>query len=430
MSLKKWMAVIAVLALLLLGACSSKEKANEDADSGSKDKEVEQPENNEDDEAGNDNEQDDEQANEKDDEKTNEKASGDGAILNPYIAEETGGDVEVVFTNTNPGMIHHYSDEVSMSIDEYQIVHVSNMNESAKYNFDDEEEGYVLTLKMTLDNQSSEAVNYADGMMINTDDGMDYLKRKSHFVNRDEWLKDDSTEGASQYSSGKSFTGMFAYAMTKAQYEKLQLPMVKIDALWKNDDTSDRIGDDGYFPLPVNDAGLEKAKAVANLYPDKMVTDSIADKELIFAKEDINETQEFEGIKVTLHGVQYADVTPTEAHAERFTNFGDNGLVAITAKYTIENGSDVAFYKFLISSKLHIDDRGPMLSQGMLEPTVRGSVEPGEKFEGLTVFLFRADEFGIFKEFQLEIGPLSDENAKRLYKEKTAKFQLPTKDSK
>src|SRR5690606_20883778 len=99
MSLKKWMAVIAVLALLLLGACGSKEKANEDADSGSKDKEVEQPENNEDDEAGNDNEQDDEQANEKDDEKTNEKASGDGAILNPYIAEETGGDVEVVFTN-------------------------------------------------------------------------------------------------------------------------------------------------------------------------------------------------------------------------------------------------------------------------------------------------------------------------------------------
>src|SRR5690606_38275568 len=157
----------------------------------------------------------------------------------------------------------------------------------------------------------------------------------------------DSTEGASQYSSGKSFTGMFAYAMTKAQYEKLQLPMVKIDALWKNDDTSERVGDDGYFPLPVNDAGLEKAKAVANLYPDKMVTDSIEDKEIIVAKEDINETQILESIKVTIQGVQYAVVTQTAVHAERFTNYGDNGLVAITAKNTIENGSDFGFDKFL-----------------------------------------------------------------------------------
>ena len=63
---------------------------------------------------------------------TEQNDKGDGTILNPYIAEHLNADVEVIYTNKDPGLKHAYSDDVSIQIDKYQIVHVSNMNESSK----------------------------------------------------------------------------------------------------------------------------------------------------------------------------------------------------------------------------------------------------------------------------------------------------------
>lgn len=414
MKLKKGIVFSAILVVLLLGACGKeKEKESKPAateektDQVDKEKEVEQIEK----------------------EETEEKAeSGNDEILNPYIAERTGGDVEVVFTNKKPGLKHSYSDKVTVEIDEYQIVHVTNMNESEKVDFMDEDEGYVLTYKLTLDNQSDEDVYYAGGSSLLSDDGMDNIMKKTYFVDRDKWLQDKETENVSQYSKGKSFTGMDAYVMTKAQFEKLKNPILKIDALWLKDDVSNTLGKEAVFILPFSEDGKKTAEATAALYADKMVTDSIATKELFFEKNNINETKEIDKVKVTLNGVQYANITPTEGHKERFVNFGDGPLVALTAKLTVENGGEVPFDKFLIEKKLIIDDtRGTMLSQGMLEPSMRGNFEPGETGEVLAVFLFRGDEFQIFKKLDLQFGPLSDSNAKRLFKEKAATFTLPMK---
>jgi len=182
------------------------------------------------------------------------------------------------------------------------------------------------------------------------------------------------------------------------------------------------------FKLPLSDEGAENATATSELYPDKMVTDNVADKELIYSKEDMNESQKIGGVNVTLEGVQYAKVTPTAGHEQRFSNFGDGPLVAVTAKFAVENASDEDFSKFLIEKKLILDqNRGTMRSEGMLEPSVQGDLKPGESDEVIAVFLFREDEFNLLKELSLEFGPLKDENAKMLYKEKTAIFKLPMK---
>ncbi|RST77354.1 DUF5068 domain-containing protein [Siminovitchia acidinfaciens] len=415
MKLKKF--AMFILAVLLLGACGSKaddkkEEAKPAATEEKTDK-TEAVETN---------------AEQRDGEEGSAEKEDDGSVLNPYIAEDLGADVEVIFTNKNPGLKHKFSDDVIIEIDEYQIVHVSNMNESSKTNFDDEGEGYVLTYKMTLDNKSKEDVYYAGGVSLLSDDGADYIIPRRHLVDRDQWLKDDDSEDVSQFSKGKSFTGMNAHSMTKAQFDKLSSPTLKIDALFLNNDTSKRLGEDAVFKLPFNDKGAEKAAASGEQYQDKMVTDNIADKEIFFEKTEINETKEIDGVKITLDGVQYANVTPTDGHAERFSNFGDSGLVAITLKTTIENGSDTPFDKYLIDRKLTIDEnRGTMFNQGMLEPNYSGTFNPEDKDELLTVFLFRKDEFDIFKKFELQVGPLKDENAKALFKEKTVTFELPVK---
>lgn len=350
----------------------------------------------------------------------------DGTILNPFIAEDLNADVEVVYTNKNPELTHEFSEEVSIQIDEYQIMHVSNMDESSKSNFDGEDEGYVLTYKMSLVNNSNEDVYYAGGVSLLGDDGVDNIIPRKHLVDREQWLKDDSTENPSQYSKEKTFTGMNAHSMTKEQFEKLSSPTLKIDALFLNDDVSQKLGEAAIFKIPFNEEGVEKAAVSSQIYPDKMTTDNIAEKELFFEKTDINETKEIDGVKITLNGVQYANITPTEGYKDSFSNFGDSGVVALTAKITVENGSDTPFDKFFVDRKLIVDEnRGTVLSQGMLEPTYRGTFNPGDKEEFITVFLFRKDEFDIFKELELQVGPLKDSDAKPLFKEKTVTFVVP-----
>ena len=230
----------------------------------------------------------------------------------------------------------------------------------------------------------------------------------------------------SLYTKG-SFTGMAAHMITKAQFEKLESPRLTISTPYLEGDASKSFGDEAVFFLPFTEEGTKKAESTSKLYADKMVTDSVADKELFFSKEDINEEQSIDDVKVTLEGVQYATITPTAAHADRFSNFGDGPLVALTIKVSVENGSDELVSKSIRTKLLLDQNRGTMLSNGMLEPTARGEIEPGETHETLFVYLFREDEFNLLKELKFQVGPLVDENVKNLFKEKSIEFDLPMK---
>jgi hypothetical protein len=415
MKMKNWFMVGLLSLILLIGACSNTKK--EDAvETEGKSGDIEETETET------------EVVEEEEEVEKEEVAVGeDGELLNPHIEEETGGDIEIIMTNSSPGLTHAYSDDVTITIDEYQVVHVTNMNESAKASFIDEDEGYVLTYKLTLDNQSDEDISFDQGVLFYSDDATEHLPGRSQFVARDEWLKDDSKDSFGLFSKG-SFTGMSAHMITKAQFEKLESPRMTISTPYLDEDTGKPFGEEAVFFLPVTEEGAKKAEATSELYADKMVTQSIADKELFFSKEDINEEQSIDDVKVTLEGVQYATITPTAAHADRFSNFGDGPLVGLTIKLSVENGSDELVSK-TIRTSLHLDqNRGTMLSNGMLEPTVRGEIEPGETHDALFVYLFREDEFNLLKELEFQVGPLVDENVKNLFKEKSVQFDLPMKE--
>ncbi|WP_218212232.1 hypothetical protein, partial [Pseudomonas sp. 2822-15] len=86
-------------------------------------------------------------------------------------------------------------------------------------------------------------------------------------------------------------------------------PTLKIDALFLNDDVSQKLGNDAIFNIPFNEEGEKKAEATSLLYQDRMTTDNIADKEVFYEENEINETKEIDGVKITLNGAQYANVT-------------------------------------------------------------------------------------------------------------------------
>ncbi|WP_060205496.1 DUF5068 domain-containing protein [Sporosarcina koreensis] len=411
-----------VAAILILGACGQAKEKEEDVSAAEQPETEKQTNENQDTETT-----EVEEAEEQEDEAdASENPQNEAAEnINPTIEEETGGDIDIVYTNSDPGLTYAYSDKVTISIEEYQIAHVSNMNESAKHNFDDEDEGYVITYKLEFENNLDEDVFFNASTMMLSDDGTENLYKRIGLVNREDWLLGDKDNAGRQFSPGK-YTGMQAYTMTKAQYERLSAPTYTIDIPMLEDDFNKRIGKEAIFKVPFNEDGAEKASKSSALYADKMVTDTIADKELFFAKEDIDETQKIDDVRVTLEGIQYADVKPTTAHASRFSNFGDGPLVALTAKLQVKNDSKEAIAKSLIDKRLILDqNRGTMLSQGMLEPTLYGDLQPGESEEILAVFLFRKDEFDLLKELKLQFGPLADSNAKKLFKEKSVTFDLP-----
>ncbi|MBY0223609.1 DUF5068 domain-containing protein [Mammaliicoccus sciuri] len=420
MNMKRSVIGSILAAVLILGACG---KAQEKEDEVSA---TELPEN-ETEVKGNQNNDSETAETEKNKESDERGDSESAENINPYLEEETGGDVEIVYTNTDPNLKHAYSEKVSLAIEEYQIAHVTNMNESAKHNFDDEDEGYVITYKLGFENNLDEDVFYNASTMMLSDDGTENLYMRSSLVDRDDWLKGNEDNTVRQYAPGK-YTGMQAYTMTKDQYERLVAPTFTVDIPLLEDDFDKRIGKEAIFKIPFNEDGAEKASKSSDLYADKMVTDTIADKDLFFAKEDMNETQKIDKVTITLDGIQFANIKPTTAHAERFRNFGDGPLVALTAKFQVKNDSGEAITKSLIQKRLILDqNRGTMLSEGMLEPTLYGDLQPGEKEEILAVFLFRKDEFDLLKELKIQFGPLSDSNAKRLFKEKSVTFDLPMK---
>ncbi|MCI2256988.1 hypothetical protein L2D08_21915 [Domibacillus sp. PGB-M46] len=75
-------------------------------------------------------------------------------------------------------------------------------------------------------------------------------------------------------------------------------------------------------------------------HQDRLITDSVANKKMIFEKSGINETKQIDDVEVTLGGVEYTEVIPTVANVERFKNFGESGVVALTVKLKIDNQSD------------------------------------------------------------------------------------------
>ncbi len=119
---------IMVSLMLILSACGNEEKASKvEAETKPKteDKEEAKVEKEDSEEKG----------------KSSAHANGE---LNPAIAEETEGNVEVVYTNNKAKYTH---DMNGVSVDGYEIAKVTDVNESSKMWFDDQLDGYVISAK-------------------------------------------------------------------------------------------------------------------------------------------------------------------------------------------------------------------------------------------------------------------------------------------
>lgn len=357
-------------------------------------------------------------------------AAASGEVMNPFIAEDSQGDVEVVYTNTEPGFTHDM-DGFKVSVDGYQIVKVTDISEDYRIPFKDQTEGYVVSAKVTLENGTGKAAYYNNSHKIQLGSSYEYVPSNWKYLNEEKNRPHSKTEDEiGKYGKGEKVSGILNFLFTNEQFETLKTVKPKYiieGGMADNSEFKDSFrGDSAAYDFIYSDESKQASDSQPDFYQDKLTAENIADKEMIMEKTDINETKEIGDVKITLDGVQYTEITPTEANKPRFRNFEGNGIVALTVKFKIDNQSKEDLTLASIGSILSIDkNRGRVLNEGMVEPSEPRYLEAGASGEKLHVFLFNKDEFEIFKKFELEFGPLLDADSKRLFKERKAVFAIP-----
>ena len=407
---------IMVSLMLILSACGNDEKASK-AEAETKPKTEDKEEVKE----------------EKEDseEKTESSASASGE-LNPAIAEETKGNVEVVFTN-NDAKYSHDMNGFKVSVDGYEIAKVTDMNESMKAWFDDQTEGYVITAKVTIENGTDKKMWYSNYHRLQLANDFDFIQSDgSNLIPEEQkiFMTKKNQDDFTLYEPKEKVSGMVTFALTNEEFERMKTvkPKYIIEGGVADNDSFENsyLQNSQSYDFVYSDEQSKQVSSQQEFYQDRLTSDNWADKKMIFEKSGINETQQIGDVKVTLDGVQYTEIIPTEANKEMFTDFGENGITALTVKVNIDNQSSEAVSITNLGTILNIDDnRARYFSQGIAEPSQPLEIAAGQQGEKLHVFLFRKDEFDLYKKFTLEFGPFIGKDGNEAFKGKTATFNLP-----
>ena len=360
----------------------------------------------------------------------------DNTVLNSYIAEESAGKVEIIYTNKEPKYTHDM-DGFKIVVDEYQIVKVTDINESAKILFDDQTNGYVVTSRVTIENGTDKQMYYGNYHRLQLSNELDFIQSDwRNFVAEDKRIntikknKDDFT----LFEPKEKVTGFITFSLTNYEFEKLKTvsPKYIIEGGLADNDKSENSNlqkspaYDFLITAPaVVPAEPAKPAEQPTYYQDRLLTDNWANKNMIFEKAKINETKQIGDVKVTLEGVQYTEVIPTAGNEGMFSDFG-SGVVALTVKLKIDNQSAVPVSIANLGSTLDVDEnRATYYTQGMVEPSQPSDIAAGQQGEKLHVFLFRKDDFDLYKKYILNFGPFVGQNGGEAFQGERAVFTLP-----
>ncbi|WP_338752921.1 DUF5068 domain-containing protein [Bacillus sp. FJAT-52991] len=414
----------AILAAALISACGNseeeKETKKEDTATATQENEAK------------------EEKSEKVEEKENQEkseakeGSNDFSSLISYMEKETEGTTKVLYENNEPQV--HKMDKVSVSLDAYNLVELKDFHTDFSIPFRDETNGGVILAKYTVKNEMDKDVYYMPSLDITFTGAERYYTNYKELIPEEEQLPTKLTYTKDYVlKAGESVTGYIAYPFGQSDLTKIQeLSTVTVmvpPALLEPNQLDSAVGSEGRFNLALNGDGAEKVASNAAFYQDRATTENMGEKKMLKEKSGINESHQLGDVKVALDGYQFAEFTPNEVEAPRFTSF-PNGVVLLTVKFQLDNKGAEDIGLSLLSSKLTVNDGAQyMLSEGMLlNNGYNDIVKSGEAGELLQVFVLDKEQYDkIWKEkaFEVEIGPMKNKEAKDISKGQRVTFTLP-----
>lgn len=351
------------------------------------------------------------------DKTSSESSSSDTAkngVLNSYIADSTKGQADVIFNNADPKIDLNFGG-FKFKVSQYQVVHVKNA-ENEPYSFDGDKEGYVITLKTTVENQTGGKA-YFNNPAIQGKDEYDTKQPDVSLVDESERVKpekDGTPSNPAYYDKGESKTGFIQYELSKEKYENLVKEKSKLVASNASKDSMMRehLGEKQVVDFPLSGASAKKQKSDNKFFGDQIVAKNIAEKTLLEQKDEINEKQTQNDIELTLKGVQFTKLDPTDSFKNSFRGFGNEDIVAVTVKMTVKNESSDSLPINQFSAFLDTDDMH-YLNQSSLESD-SGDVKSGQSGDKYLVFLLKKSEFEKNKNFKLKIRHIESNNGDAL----------------
>lgn len=344
-------------------------------------------------------------------------------ILNSYIKESTKGQTDVIFNNTDPKIDLDF-DGFKFKVSQYQVIHVKNAKDEP-YSFDGDKEGYVIALKATVENRSGGNA-YFNNPTLQGKDEYDTKQPDVSLVeeaNRVSPKKDGTPSSPAYYTNGETKTGFIQYELSTSEYRDLVNEKSKliVSSAAKDSMLREHLGEKRIVDFPVSGNSSDKQKDDKKFYQDQIGTKNIAKKTLIELRDEVNEKRTENKIDLTLNGIQYTKLEPTENFKRSFTGFGNEEIIAVTIKMKVNNGqSEVLplnqFSAFLDTRKMHY------LNQSSLEND-SGEVKPGQSGEKYLVFLMKKSEFENNKKFNLRIRHIEGNNGDAL-KNKEVSFYI------
>ncbi|MDO3410430.1 hypothetical protein QWJ34_11715 [Saccharibacillus sp. CPCC 101409] len=104
--------------------------------------------------------------------------------------------------------------------------------------------------------------------------------------------------------------------------------------------------------------------------------------------QQIQETDDRQGLaEIRLEGYQWAELNVREEYRDAFTGFGEDEVVALTARYTIVSKAPRPLDLSTLTAKIRVSN-GEVKETTDLSPAAAGILKPRSAEERLAVFLF------------------------------------------
>ncbi|MBM7634972.1 DUF5068 domain-containing protein [Geomicrobium sediminis] len=350
-----------------------------------------------------------------------------------YMEETTEGTASVLFENNEQQV--HETEGFSVSLDGYTLVELNDFHTNFRIPFDDQTDGGVILAHYTVTNDTGDDAYFMPALSLMYTGAMKYFDNYRELLPEEEQL-DVQLAHSTDYAiaDGETITGYYTYPFGPEQLEEVlaeSTAIIDIPAPHSElGDVNSNFGDDGSFTVSLNEEGAERAEHNEAFYPDLVTTNDMGDKEMIAENDDINDSQELGNTTITLDGYQFTEFTPNDVEAPRFENF-TNGIVLLTVQFGIDNQEDSEIALSSIMSTLYVNDGAQsLLNEGMLlDYRYDDMIEPGESGELLQLYTLDQEQYEKIwkdKSFEIEIGPMRDQEAADLSKGNRVTFELPT----
>lgn len=260
---KQWFRIFSVFVILVfLGACGNKEET------------VEKPEDHE--VQGEQDGVEEEEVQEEDTEREEPHNVIDVTSTenwNPALEEKTGGTVEVLYSNSERGYVNDLGGLI-VTVEGYQIVRVTDMNQGQGLFFEDLE-GYFVTAKATTENTTDKDLYYNNIIRIQLADAYDYIQSDSKFYVPEEWYIWRDSERVSFIKAGEKIEYLVTFNFTNEEFDRMQSvePKFVIEGrASENEDYSDGFGEDAIFDFVYSEEHAEAVASAPDFYPDRLTT--------------------------------------------------------------------------------------------------------------------------------------------------------------